>query len=206
MSWFWTLGATLVAEFPVVAKDTLGASGEVVSLFLTMFSFGIGVGSLLCARVLHGEATARYVPVTLLGISLFTWDFATASASAQGLVSVADIIASPHGWRILMDLVLLSACGGFYSVPLYALIQQRAEPALAGAHHRRQQRGQRRLHGGRCGGRRSAGCHGYWSAAHPDRDGAGQSGGRPVEPAIPATIRHPAGGARLRAGCSTASR
>ena len=129
ISWFWTLGATLIAEFPVVAKDTLGASGEVVSLFLTMFSFGIGIGSLLCARVLHGEATARYVPVTLLGISLFTWDFATSSAGAQGLVSVTDIVASPHGWRILLDLVLLSVCGGFYSVPLYALIQQRADPA-----------------------------------------------------------------------------
>jgi acyl-[acyl-carrier-protein]-phospholipid O-acyltransferase/long-chain-fatty-acid--[acyl-carrier-protein] ligase len=129
ISWFWTLGATLVAEFPVVAKNTLGAGGEVVSLLLTAFSLGVGVGSLLCARVQHGEASARHAPLALLGISVFTWDFAASCADAHGLVSVSAVIGSMHGWRILLDLVLLSACGGFYSVPLYALIQQRAEPA-----------------------------------------------------------------------------
>jgi acyl-[acyl-carrier-protein]-phospholipid O-acyltransferase/long-chain-fatty-acid--[acyl-carrier-protein] ligase len=129
ISWFWTVGATLVAEFPVVAKITLGASGEVVSLLLTVFSLGIGVGSLLCARVQHGEISARHAPLALLGISLFTWDFAAGCTAAHGLVSVSAFIGSMHGWRILLDLVLLSACGGFYSVPLYALIQQRAEPA-----------------------------------------------------------------------------
>ena len=128
ISWFWTLGATLVAEFPVVVKDTLDASGHVVTLFLALFSFGIGVGSLLCARVLHGRPSTHYVPLALIGISLFTWDFAMSCAGAEGLTTVAAIIGSPHGWRIMLDLVLLSMCGGFYSVPLYTLIQQRAEP------------------------------------------------------------------------------
>lgn len=128
ISWFWTLGATLVAEFPVVAKVTLGASGEVISLFLTAFSFGIGIGSLACARILRGEANTRFVPLALLGISLFTWDFAARCADAAGLSSVAAIVGSLHGWRILLDLVLLAACGGFYSVPLYTLLQRLAAP------------------------------------------------------------------------------
>jgi acyl-[acyl-carrier-protein]-phospholipid O-acyltransferase/long-chain-fatty-acid--[acyl-carrier-protein] ligase len=128
ISWFWTVGATLVAEFPVVAKVTLGAGGEVVSLLLTMFSFGVGVGSLLCARILHGEASSRYGPLALIGISVFTWDFAASCSSAQGLVSVPAILGSLHGWRILLDLTLLAACGGFYSVPLYTLIQRHSAP------------------------------------------------------------------------------
>jgi acyl-[acyl-carrier-protein]-phospholipid O-acyltransferase/long-chain-fatty-acid--[acyl-carrier-protein] ligase len=128
ISWFWTLGATLIAEFPVVAKVTLEAEGEVVSLFLTMFSLGIGTGSLLCARLLRSTASRYHAVVALLGISLFTWDFAEACAGAQGLVSPAAIVAAPIGWRILLDLVLLSACGGFYSVPLYARIQLLARP------------------------------------------------------------------------------
>jgi acyl-[acyl-carrier-protein]-phospholipid O-acyltransferase / long-chain-fatty-acid--[acyl-carrier-protein] ligase len=128
ISWFWTLGATLVAEFPVVVKDTLDASGHVVTLFLALFSLGIGVGSLLCARVLHGRPSTHYAPLALIGISLFTWDFAMSCAGAEGLTTVARITGSPHGWRIMLDLVLLSMCGGFYSVPLYTLIQQRAEP------------------------------------------------------------------------------
>ena len=129
ISWFWTLGATLLAEFPVVAKVTLGATGEVVSLFLTVFSLGIGIGSLLPARILRGKASPRHAPWALLGISLFTWDFAWSCGTAQGLTSVPAIVGSPNGWRILIDLLLLSACGGFYSVPLYALVQQRAAPA-----------------------------------------------------------------------------
>ena len=55
LSWFWAIGATLLAEFPTVAKDALGADGHVVTLLLTMFAVGIGVGSMLCARLLHGE-------------------------------------------------------------------------------------------------------------------------------------------------------
>jgi hypothetical protein len=111
-----------------VAKVTLEAEGEVVSLFLTMFSLGIGTGSLLCARLLRSTASRYHAVVALLGISLFTWDFAEACAGAQGLVSPAAIVAAPIGWRILLDLVLLSACGGFYSVPLYARIQLLARP------------------------------------------------------------------------------
>jgi acyl-[acyl-carrier-protein]-phospholipid O-acyltransferase / long-chain-fatty-acid--[acyl-carrier-protein] ligase len=128
ISWFWTLGATLIAQFPVVAKVTLGAEGEVVSLFLTMFSLGIGAGSLLCVVLLRNRTSPSLAVVALLGISLFTWDFATTCSNAEGLVSVSAVVASPTGWRILLDLVLLSACGGFFSVPLYAEIQRRARP------------------------------------------------------------------------------
>jgi acyl-[acyl-carrier-protein]-phospholipid O-acyltransferase / long-chain-fatty-acid--[acyl-carrier-protein] ligase len=128
ISWFWTLGATLIAQFPVVAKVTLGAEGEVVSLFLTMFSLGVGIGSLVCARLPPHMASPYHAVLALLGISLFTWDFATSCLGAQGLVSVSAVVASPLGWRILLDLLLLSACGGFYSVPLYAAMQRHARP------------------------------------------------------------------------------
>ena len=62
LSWFWAIGATLLSEFPSVAQDALGADGHVVTLLLTMFAVGIGVGSMLCARLLHGEVSARFVP------------------------------------------------------------------------------------------------------------------------------------------------
>ncbi len=69
------------------------------------------------------------MPLALIGISLFTWDFAVACDHAQGLTSVSASVGSPLGWRILLDLGLLSGCGGFYSVPLYTMIQQEADPA-----------------------------------------------------------------------------
>ena len=128
ISWFWTIGATVLAEIPVVATVTLGGSGQLVTMFLTVFSVGIGVGSLLCAALLKGNISARHVPLAALGISLFTWDFAASCGAAHGLVSVAEFVAAPAGWRMLVDLLLLATCGGLYSVPLYALIQEHAAP------------------------------------------------------------------------------
>jgi acyl-[acyl-carrier-protein]-phospholipid O-acyltransferase/long-chain-fatty-acid--[acyl-carrier-protein] ligase len=131
LSWFWAVGATLLTEFPTLTRDTLGANGQVVTLLLTMFAVGVGVGSMLCAKLLHGEVSARYVPFAALGITVFTWDFggAALSAASLNLTDVTAILASPTGWRMLADLLLLSACGGMYSVPLYAIMQEQSAPS-----------------------------------------------------------------------------
>jgi acyl-[acyl-carrier-protein]-phospholipid O-acyltransferase / long-chain-fatty-acid--[acyl-carrier-protein] ligase len=128
LSWFWAIGATLLSEFPSVAKDALGADGHVVTLLLTMFAVGIGVGSMLCARLLHGEVSARFVPFAAFGITVFTWDFG-ATVIGLRLADVSAVLGSLAGWRMLGDLLLLSVCGGLYSVPLYAIVQEMAEPS-----------------------------------------------------------------------------
>ena len=131
LSWFWTMGATLLTEFPVVARDTLHSGGSMLTLLLTVFAVGVGVGSIQCARLLHGEVSARLVPFAALGISLFCWDFsaaATAAGAAGGLASAAVALGSFAGWRMVVDLFLLAACGGTFSVPLYAIIQDAAAP------------------------------------------------------------------------------
>ncbi len=86
---------------------------------------------MLCARLLHGEVSARYVPFAAFGITLFTWDFASTVIGAGGLhlTTVAAVLGSPTGWRMLADLLLLAICGGLYSVPLYAIVQERSEPS-----------------------------------------------------------------------------
>ena len=38
-------------------------------------------------------------------------------------------LAQPAHWRVAADLVLIGLFGGFYIVPLYALIQERSDPA-----------------------------------------------------------------------------
>lgn len=128
LSWFWTMGATLMTEFPIVARDTLAADGTVLTLLLTVFAVGVGAGSIGCARILKGAVSARLVPWAALGISLFCADFALAAwaGSALGLTSWAGVAQSVTGWRMLIDLFLLAACGGVFSVPLYAIIQHRA--------------------------------------------------------------------------------
>jgi MFS family permease len=129
LSWFWTMGAALMTEFPVVARDTLHSNGTVLTLLLAVFAVGVGTGSLLCARLLHGEVSARLVPFAGVGISLFCWDFASAAASAGTIDTAVAALSTLAGWRMIVDLFLLAACGGLFSVPLYAIIQDRAVPA-----------------------------------------------------------------------------
>jgi acyl-[acyl-carrier-protein]-phospholipid O-acyltransferase/long-chain-fatty-acid--[acyl-carrier-protein] ligase len=131
LSWFWTVGATLLTEFPLVARDTLSASGSVLTLLLGVFAVGVGLGSILCARLLKGEVSPRLVPFAALGISLFCWDFASAcnAGAHYGLHSAADVVSSFQGVRMMADLLLLAACGGMFSVPLYAIIQERSDPS-----------------------------------------------------------------------------
>jgi acyl-[acyl-carrier-protein]-phospholipid O-acyltransferase/long-chain-fatty-acid--[acyl-carrier-protein] ligase len=131
ISWFWMIGLVLLTQFPVVAKDTLGGDASLVTLLLTGFTVGVGAGSLLCPILLRGAVSARHVGWAALGISVFIWDFAGAchAAGAAGVTSIASVLTHIAGWRLLGDLFLLAFCGGVFSVPLYAIIQERSAPA-----------------------------------------------------------------------------
>ncbi len=66
ISWFWTFGATIIALLPDFAKNVLFADGHVVTLMLALFALGVGVGSIVAERLLHGEVSGRHVPVAAL--------------------------------------------------------------------------------------------------------------------------------------------
>jgi len=120
----------VLAEFPVIAKTVLQADDHVVTLLLTLFALGVGSGSLACARLLRDQVSPRLVPFAILGISLFTADFALTcdQGGVAGLHSVSALLAAPIGWRIMGELFLLAFCGGLYSVPLYAILQEDSPP------------------------------------------------------------------------------
>ena len=133
ISWFWLVGATFLTQFPGLAKNVIGANEHVVTLFLTTFSIGIGLGSLLCNKLLAGEITAKFVPFGALGMTLFTLDlfFATSGLvpAPEELQGIATFLSQPTGWRILADLTAISVYGGIFIVPLYAILQWRSESA-----------------------------------------------------------------------------
>jgi acyl-[acyl-carrier-protein]-phospholipid O-acyltransferase/long-chain-fatty-acid--[acyl-carrier-protein] ligase len=124
-------GLVLLTQFLVAAKDMLGGNAALVTLLLAGFTIGVGAGSLLCPILLRGAVSARHVPWAALGISLFTWDFASAchAAAAGGVASLGAVLTTVAGWRLLADLFLLAFCGGVFSVPLHAIIQERAAPS-----------------------------------------------------------------------------
>ena len=111
---------------------SLGADETVVTLFLTLFSVGIAIGSLLCNKILGGEVSAKFVPFGALGMTVFIADlfFATKGLAAQStapLIGALTFAGAAENWRILFDLFAISVCGGIFIVPLYAIMQSRSE-------------------------------------------------------------------------------
>jgi acyl-[acyl-carrier-protein]-phospholipid O-acyltransferase/long-chain-fatty-acid--[acyl-carrier-protein] ligase len=132
VSWFWLFGATVVSGLPSFAKDVLFANEQVVTMMLALFAVGVGVGSMLAERLLHGEVSARHVPIAALGMAFFAFDLYLASTgrvSTGALVPIRDFLAQSGSWRILADLVGLAVAGGLFTVPLYAILQHESEPA-----------------------------------------------------------------------------
>lgn len=131
VSWFWFLGALYLAQLPNFTRATLGGGEEVGTALLAIFSVGIGVGSVLCDRLSRHRVELGLVPFGAIGVTLFGLDlyFASPVSAAEGeLLGVWAFLADSDHWRILLDLALIGLFGGFYIVPLYALIQQRARP------------------------------------------------------------------------------
>ncbi|MEM5382593.1 MFS transporter [Paraburkholderia phymatum] len=132
ISWLWFVGATFLSSFFRFAKDVLSANPDVVTVLLATFSIGIGTGSLLCERLSKKRIEIGLVPLGSIGISVFAIDLFFASHTlpkAAHLLTVAEFMTLPVHWRVLADLFLLAMFGGFYSVPLYALIQSRSQPS-----------------------------------------------------------------------------
>jgi len=117
ISWFWFYGAMLLTQFPNLVRNVLHGNEHAVTLLLVVFSIGIGAGSLLCERLSGHKVELGLVPFGSIGMTLFGIELGYATSTAAGMDG-----------RILIDLFLVGAFGGFYIVPLYALVQSRSEP------------------------------------------------------------------------------
>jgi 1-acyl-sn-glycerol-3-phosphate acyltransferase len=129
-SWFWFYGAMVLSQFPVYAKDYLHGDHSVFVLLLTVFSIGIGVGSLLCERLSGHKVEIGLVPFGSIGLTLFGADLYLASQTYTNTMTVdmMGMLAQAGSIRILADIALLGVFGGFFIVPLFALIQTRCDP------------------------------------------------------------------------------
>ena len=126
-SWFWFFGAIVLAQFPVYSRDVLHGAPEIFAVLLTAFSLGIGAGSLLCERLSGGRLQLGLVPLGSLGLSLFGIDLYLASLGTMPALLTAGQLLLGEQFRILFDCLMLGMAGGIFVVPLFTLIQTRAE-------------------------------------------------------------------------------
>jgi len=127
ISWFWFFGTALTAQLEVYAKANLGGTGALYLLALGMFSIGTGIGSLLCEKLSGHTVEIGLVPLGAFGLSAFTLDlyFARPGVSPQTGLDVMGFLHAAGSLHILADLTMIGVFGGFFLVPLFALVQSR---------------------------------------------------------------------------------
>ena len=134
ISWFWFYGATLLAQFPSFAKNVLHGDESVFILLLSVFSLGIGIGSLLCEKLSKHKVELGLVLFGAIGLTLFGIDLYASGAKLHAALRVSSLTQNYHtflnhftAWRLLADMALIGIFGGFYIVPLYAFLQTNAQ-------------------------------------------------------------------------------
>lgn len=129
ISWFWLVGFIYLAYLPVYGQSILNVDQNVVTLLLTFFSIGIGIGSLLCNRILNGEIKMSLAPLGAIGmgastIALYFFQ-AKGDVPVGGYIGLAGFFSTPENWVIFIFMMLAAGFGGIYVVPQYAVLQTR---------------------------------------------------------------------------------
>ena len=125
-SWFWLVGALVLSLLPPLVSFVIGGSEEVVTLFLTIFSIAVGVGSGLAAWLAAGRIVLLPTLVAAVLLGLFSLDLGWAASSmvrAGTPLDIAGYFAQPHAIRIAVDLAGLAIAGGLFIVPVFTAVQ-----------------------------------------------------------------------------------
>ncbi|MBP2228712.1 acyl-[acyl-carrier-protein]-phospholipid O-acyltransferase/long-chain-fatty-acid--[acyl-carrier-protein] ligase [Azospirillum agricola] len=134
ISVFWGVGAVVMAQFPSIARETLGADANGATLLLAVFAIGVAAGSILAGLSHRAPSTADAGKAALAGLVAALAGAAlpllTPAVPPAEPLSPMALLAQPWALPLLADLFVIAAAGGAFAVPLYALIQHRAKPSV----------------------------------------------------------------------------
>jgi acyl-[acyl-carrier-protein]-phospholipid O-acyltransferase/long-chain-fatty-acid--[acyl-carrier-protein] ligase len=134
VSWFWLVGALILSLLPPLVTIDIGGTEGVITVFLTIFSVAVAVGSALAAWLAHGRIVLLPTLIAAVLLGLFSLDLGwtvSAVVPAPTPLGIGDFFASPYSWHIAIDLAALAIAGGLFVVPAFAAVQ-----AWAGADRR----------------------------------------------------------------------
>ncbi|TXM65471.1 acyl-[ACP]--phospholipid O-acyltransferase [Methylobacterium sp. WL69] len=127
VSWFWLVGAVILALLPVLVRTSLHGSETVVTLLLAVFSVGIAVGSGLASWLASGRIVLLPTPIGALLMGVFALDLAWTVAHlppvSGDILGAGDFLATGTGLRITAAFAGLAVAGGLYIVPSFAAVQ-----------------------------------------------------------------------------------
>lgn len=126
ISFFWSVGALLAAQFPPLVKNALHADESVATAFLAIFSIGIAIGSIAVNRLLKGAVSARYSPISAIVMGIFVlmlWYAVERWGVSTGpLYDIRTFITYPLADFVMLALLGIAIFGGMFVVPLYAYL------------------------------------------------------------------------------------
>ena len=126
ISFFWSMGAILAAQFPPLVKNVLHANEEVATAFLAIFSIGVALGSVLINRLLAGRVAAKYAPVAAIAMGLFVlhlyWNVLDWPVTSGPLLDLKTFAVIRQAEWVMFDLFGVAVAGGMFVVPLYAFL------------------------------------------------------------------------------------
>ena len=134
VSWFWLVGIVVMSLLLPLATIDLGGTEAVVTLFLTIFSIAVALGSGLAAWLAAGRIIIlpTLIGAVLLGVFAIDLGWTThAFAHPAEPLGISDFLRSAGSIRIAVDLAMLAIAGGLFVVPTFAAVQ-----AWAGADRR----------------------------------------------------------------------
>ncbi|MCF7354476.1 MFS transporter [Vibrio sp. CK2-1] len=124
ISWFWFLGASYLTQFPNFTKHYLNGDSTSVSFLLALFSVGIAVGSLLCAKLSHQKINFKLMLLGGFGITVCSLVLGLATPKpSESLITISTLFTSSQLYPVFIALLCLGICGGLFIVPLYTLMQ-----------------------------------------------------------------------------------
>lgn len=115
--YLWFLAALLQLTIVVYGHDTLRVDEAHISYLQAAVGIGIGVGSVVAGYASRGKIDIRLIPIGALGMTIF------------------GALLYPSGHTVhsaAFHLAALGFFGGFFAVPLNALIQHRPAPEHKG--------------------------------------------------------------------------
>ena len=126
ISWFWTIGSLLIFLLVPFTQYVLNAYQTIFSYFLVLFSIGVGLGAILCKKLMLYKTKMTFVPLGLwvMTLSLCWFCFlSTSYCSSSEMIHLSVFLQSLQAIWLSLSLLGIAIGGGLFSIPLYVFLQ-----------------------------------------------------------------------------------
>ena len=135
VSWYWFLGSAILSILPAIVKNLLMGGTEVATLFLAIFTIGMGLGSYFTERISRTKVEIGLVPISALGMSIallfifFGLKDLIFIEQSDAYLTISGFYANPLNFFVSFLLLMVAVCGGGYIVPQMSFMQVVAKPS-----------------------------------------------------------------------------